>query len=214
MALERVAEVRQQLGVLPPHHGRARITRDVGVPQVGAHPLDKRVDAGGIGADGQRTDHRMPDRVDPSRRQITGRKHHAHAVHPGESPKGDALALHAVLCADQRKSGAGRAAAGHGSPAPALHHLEAVLDLHCDDQHVVEGQVDFFGSGNDRNLQVPGPTRGGELQPRLRDAVPMCSACHQHDRGARGEQARPDRSADGSGPDHDVSHPFTVAQKV
>jgi hypothetical protein len=204
--LDRVAQVAEQLAVLPAHHLRAQWREEPAAGQVGRDPFDRRVGPRGVAADPQQPGLRHAVRRHFARRDVRGGEPHAHPVDVPEPAQREALVGHPVLRADDRQVLARGAAARHRSPGPVGEHRDGVLRLRRYDQDVILSEVDLFRPADRQRLDRVRARWRAEPEPVVAHGFQVRPAGDQNDLVPRQGQTTADRAADRTRIDDDVPH--------
>lgn len=161
---EPVAQVAQQLAVLPPHDVGVLRREEPARRERRRHGRRDVVQVAPEPADGQHPGVRLPLGVDGPGGEVRRGQPHAHRVDAPEDPQGGAFVRDAVLRDDERQHGARRASRRIDRHVrPGVEKGMSVLGLHGRDQDVVLGQVELVRAGHRRHGQ------GDHLRRRAQD---------------------------------------------
>ncbi len=203
--LDGVAEVHQQLAVLPGHHvGRAARRR--------TRPSAKAAATARVVASvppGKRPTSRIPGTgaavlLDHPGLEVAGRHHHADALHVVEEPQQRRLVGHAVLHRHDR---------GRGPSTPVRSSTAACVWWLLTASSTVTGPSPDRPSARPRRRVraiVRVPAGEARVSPSRRRAARCGAARHQHDVVARLVEQPAEHSADGPGAVHDPSHRLSL----
>ena len=197
--LDGVAEVAEELRVLPAHGVGQRLRGDAGGVDVGGDALDRGVHARRIAAGVEdAVDGRRVGDDDAGLEVRRGEPDH-HGVHVGEAAEGEAFVLDAVLGADD---GDVRASGGEQGVERGLR----VLRLHAEDHDVIGAEVDLGRMADGGDLQFDGGVGGLEGEAALADGVEVGAAGDEGDVVAGLVEAGADGAADRARAVDDVAH--------
>ena len=191
--VDRVAQVEQQLGVLPAGDVGPGDRLEARRPERRGDGLGDVVDAGRPAADVEDRRGVAGVRLHDARLEVPRRRHHRDAVHGGEAAQEGDLVGHAVLQAHDRRVEAARTSAS-ASTTPAVSWL---LTATIDD--VVRPERQLGRVADDRHRQRHRALRPLDGQAALGDGGAVLAAGHEHDVVAVLEHATADDATDGTG---------------
>jgi len=196
--LDRVAQVAQQLAVLPARHVGDDRRQEAALGQIPADLRRHLIRPGRIPADVQQSRQRRPLRLDGSRLQVGRREPDAHPVYLTEAAQRQSLAGHPVLRAEHRQRPGRHGAAEHWRPGPLGEHSLGVLGLDGQYEDVTVAELEFGGLAHGGNGQRGGTGRGGQPQAARPQRVEMRAPGDQDDLVPALEQ--PAADGPGAGP--------------